>query len=166
MRPPRPKAPLRDLTTYGRGRALRLPDCDYIGDIDIHVVLCADRETPFRVDTVAAMVCENVEFYCRKLAYRLCGFTLMPDHLHALLSPAKSERRLPYWLDVFKSYTTNQYMKMGYRPPLWQASANDHVCRTAETAEKVLTYVVNNPVRAGLVQCWQDWPWTKVLIEI
>jgi putative transposase len=154
------------LTTYGRGRAARLPDCDYVGDIDIHVTFCAHREAPFRIDAVAAMVCENVEFYSRKLGYRLYGFTLMPDHLHVLLSPAKSERPLAYWLDVFKSYTTNQYMKMGYRPPLWQGSANDHVCRTAETAEKVLTYMANNPVRAGLVRCWQDWPWTKILIEI
>jgi putative transposase len=166
MRPARRRTPLRDLTTYGRGRALRLPGCDYIGNIDIHVTLCADREAPFRIAGIAAMVCDNVEFYCRKLGYRLYGLTLMPDHLHVLLSPAKSERPLAYWLDVFKSYTTNRYMKMGYRPPLWQPSANDHVCRTAETAVKVLTYIVNNPVRAEMVQVWQEWPWTKIFVEL
>jgi putative transposase len=152
--------------TYGHGRAVRLPNCDYVGDVDIHVTLCAHHEVPFRVDAVAAMVCENVEFYCRKLAYRLYGCTLMPDHLHVLLSPAQSKRPLAYWLDVFKSYTTNRHMKMGYRPPLWQAPGNDHICRTAETAERVLTYIVNNPVRAGLVQSWWDWPWTRAFIEI
>jgi putative transposase len=90
----------------------------------------------------------------------------MPDHLHVLLSPARSERPLAYWLDVFKSYTTNQYMRMGYRSPLWQPSAHDHVCRAAETAENALTYIVNNPVRAGLVQGWQEWPWTKIFVEL
>ena len=91
------------------------------------------------------MVCDNVEFYCHKLAYRLYGFTLVPDHLHVLLSPAESERPLAHWLNVFKSYTTHQYMKMGRQAPLWQASAHDHVCRTAETAEKVLAYIAGQP---------------------
>jgi REP element-mobilizing transposase RayT len=166
MRLPRSKTPLRDLTTYGTGRAVRLPDCDYAADIDIHVTLCADHDGLFQNDAVAAMVCENVEFYCRKLAYRLYGHCLMPDHLHVLLSPAASGVSLARWLDSFKSYTTNRFMKMGERPPLWQASANDHICRKAETAETVLRYIVENPVRAGLVERWQDWPWTRAFIEI
>jgi REP element-mobilizing transposase RayT len=162
----RGKTPLRELRTYGRGRAVRHPDSDYTGDVDIHVTICANQRQPFRDDHVAAMVCENVEFYCRKLAYRLYGYTLMPDHLHVLLSPAASERQLAYWLDVFKSYTTNRFHQLGYRGPLWQPSAHDHVCRDGETVEAVLTYIVNNPVRAGLVAHWQDWPWTNVFIEI
>jgi putative transposase len=162
----RAKTPLRELRTYRRGRAVRHPDADYADDIDIHVTICADHSQPFRDDHVAAMVCENVEFYCQKLAYRLYGYTLMPDHLHVLLSPPASERQLGYWVDVFKSYTTNRFHELGYRGPLWQPSAHDHVCGDEETAEAVLTYIVNNPVRAGLVARWQDWPWTRVFIEI
>ncbi len=166
MRPPRRKTSLRDLRTYGRGRAVRLADCDYVGDIDIHVTICADRGEPFRDEQFAAAICENVEFYCRKLSDRLYGYTLMSDHLHVLLSPADSERPLSCWLNVFKSFTTHEYMKGAGKPPLWQSSGNDHVCRTAETAEAVLRYIVENPVRAGLVERWQDWPWTKVFIDI
>ena len=166
MRPDRRKTPLRNLSTYGRGRAVRLPNCDYSAEIDIHVTICADRDHPFRDSAIAAMVCENVEFYGRKIANRLYGYTLMPDYLHVLLSPAESGKPLSYWLDVFKSYTTNRFMKLRHAPPLWQTSANDHVCRDGETAETVLAYVVNNPVRAGLVECWRDWPWTKVFVEI
>ena len=162
----RSRTPLRNLRTYGSSRAVRLPDCDYIGDIDIHVTMCANRDKPFTDDVVAAMICENVEFYCRNLAYRLYGYCLMPDHLHVLLSPAESDKPMSHWLDVFKSYTTHCWMKSSHRAPLWQPSANDHVCRTGETAETVLAYIVNNPVRAGLVDCWQDWRWTKVFIEV
>ncbi len=32
--------------------------------------------------------------------------------------------------------------------------------------KKLLIYIVDNPVRPGLVERWQDWPWTKVFIEI
>ena len=166
MRPPRSRTPLRDLTTYGRGRAVRLTGCMYVGDVDVHLTLCADRDEPFRDEAITRMICGNVEHYCQKLAYRLYGYTVMPDHLHILLSPAKSERPLARWLDVFKSYTTHEFMKMGHQAPLWQASAHDHVCRTNEAAERVLTYIVNNPVRAELVKCWTDWLWTRVFIEI
>ena len=166
MRRRRENTPLRDLRTYGSTRAVRLPDCDYSGDIDIHLTLRADRMAPFKHRDLAQMICKNVEFYCRRLRYTLYGYCLMPDHLHVLLSPAGSGTALSRWLDSFKSYTTHESMKLGRRPPFWQRSGNDHICRAAETAEKVLAYLVENPVRAGLAERWEGWPWTKVLMEI
>ncbi len=166
MKPPRSRTPLRDLTTYGHGRAVRHPHCDYAGDIDVHVTICADQGEPFRDEALAKIVCENVEFYCRKLAYRLYGYCLMPDHLHVLLSPEDSGKPLQEWLDLFKSFTTHRYMKDGHKPPLWQPSANDHICQEGETAEAVLRYIAENPVRMGLVEDWQVWPWTKVFIDV
>lgn len=162
----RSKMPFRELRTYRRGRAVRLPECDYIGAIDIHVTVCATNGEPFRDYATAQMVCRNVEIYCCKLAYRLYGYTLMPDHLHVLLSPATSDKPLSYWLDVFKGFTTNQYMKMGRQAPLWQSSAHDHVCRETETAEVVMRYIAENPVRAGLAEDWRDWPWTRVFVDV
>ena len=163
MRQNRRKTPLHDLCTYGHGRAVRHPEFDYGADIDIHVTMCADRGEPFRRAAIARMVCDNVEFYCGQLGYRLYGYTLMPDHLHVLLSPGASGKPLSHWLNLFKSYTTNRFFKEGNCASLWQHLAHDHVCREGETADKVLAYIVNNPVRAGLVTDWEDWPWTKVL---
>ncbi|MFH1747249.1 MAG: transposase [Planctomycetota bacterium] len=165
---PRPsrKTPLRDLTTYGRSHAVRLPDYDYAGDADIHLTLCADVGAPYQDDPLAAFICENIEFYCRRLEYRLYGYCLMPDHLHVLLSPADSGKPLGDWLRDFKSYTTNQCPMPSVYRRLWQPSGHDHVCRTQETAEKVLLYIVNNPVRTGLVERWEDWPWTRVFIKL
>jgi len=161
----RRNTPLRDLTTYGRSRAVRLADHDYAGDADIHLTIHAEEGTQPTESATAEMICDSIEFCSSKLRYRLYGYALMPDHLHVLLSPAESTVPLRDWLRDFKSFTTNQHLKrLGM--PLWQRSASDHVCRTAETAEVVLAYIVDNPVRAGLVERWQDWPWTKVFIEI
>jgi putative transposase len=166
MRSDRKKIPLRDLRTISASRAVRHPDCDYAGDIDVHLIVCADDGKPFEDDAVAAIACENVEFYSRKLGYRLYGYCLMPDHLHFLLSPGKSKTEIGEWLRQFKSYTTNRYTRTTGRPVLWQRSAYDHVCREEETAEKVLAYIVQNPVRSKLVENWQDWRWTKVFIVL
>ena len=160
------KTPLRDLRTYGGKRAPRLDECDYRADEIVHLTICAANETPFRDETLARMICDNVEFYAKHLAFRLFGYCLMPDHLHVLLSPAHSGKSISDWLRSFKSYTGHEFVKLGHRPPLWQRSAYDHVCRKNETAEAVLIYIANNPVRAGLVQAWNDWPWTKVFVEI
>lgn len=154
-----------DLRTYGESRALRSPCCDYASNVDIHVTLCADRGEPFGDGGVASIVCRNVEFYCRKMEFTLYGYCLMPDHLHVLLSPGESGTALSRWLDSFKSYTTHEFMKTGGLAPLWQRSAHDHVCRTGETAERVMSYVANNPVRAGLVPKWDAWPWTRVFVQ-
>lgn len=159
------RIPLRELRTIGESRAPRLPDCDYAGDADIHLTICAASGTPFTDHVTAKMVGNSVEFCSRKLGYRLYGYCLMPDHLHVLLSPGDSGVPLSNWLRDFKSFTTNQNRRRR-GSTLWQRSGYDHVCRSAERAETVVAYIVDNPVRAGLVQRWQDWPWTKVFIDL
>jgi len=42
----------------------------------------------------------------------------------------------------------------------WQHESYDHVIRNQSEWERVVNYVVNNPVKAGLVADWQDWKWS------
>lgn len=154
------------LTTYGRGRAVRWTEYDYVGDALVHVTICADRGRPFQNAVLAEITGRAIERTSEILHYRLFGYCVMLDHAHVLLSPAESGVEIARWLRRFKSYTGHEFARLGGTPPLWQRSAFDHVCREGETAEEVLTYIVNNPVRVGLIECWQDWPWTKVCIEI
>jgi REP element-mobilizing transposase RayT len=153
-------------STFGHSGSARLGECDYASSIIVHATVCAHHGAPFAADGIASMVCDNVEFYCNKLRFRLYGYCLMPDHLHVLQSPEESGVDVSRWMDLFKSYTTNRFMKVGGKPPLWQRSWHDHVCRESETAETVLRYIVDNPVRAGLVESWTEWKWTGVFIDI
>ena len=166
MPSPRRNSSSRRLKTWGRGRAVRLPDYDYAGPEVVHLTICAARGDPFGDPSLAACVCSSVEFYTRELVYQLFGFCLMPDHLHVLLSPGESGVPVGRWLMAFKNYTGRAYANTGRKPPLWQRSAHDHVCRESETAETVLAYIVENPVRRGLVRNWSDWPWTRVFITL
>ncbi len=38
----------------------------------------------------------------------------------------------------------------------------DHVIRTADELERTIQYVLNNPVKAGLVASWEEWPWSYI----
>ncbi len=42
----------------------------------------------------------------------------------------------------------------------WQHESYDHVIRNHAEWERVINYVVMNPVKAGLVANWQDWKWS------
>jgi len=162
----KPTRPLREYRTFGKSRAVRLPEYDYAQDVPTHLTICADGPICTQSVELAQGICEDVTFYCGRLAFRLFGYCLMPDHIHVLLSSGESGVSVGEWLRLFKSHTTSRYLKKGYRPPLWQRSAFDHVCRDGETVETVLAYIVNNPVRRRLVGDWKEWPWTRILVEI
>ena len=157
----RDSAPSHQHKTYGSSRAVRLPNLDYADNLDIHMVVCARSEKPFGNDALASEVCKSIEVTSAKLRYRLYGYCLMPDHLHVLLSPSNSRRPLRDWLQTFKSYTAHWAKKNLGMSGLWQRSCHDHVCRTGETAEEVLNYILNNPLRAGLADRAQAGPWSR-----
>jgi hypothetical protein len=90
--------------TFGASRAVRHAEADYAADIDIHVVIAARTGRPFEDRELGRQVCRSVEVVCQQLGYRLYGYCLMPDHLHALLSPGTSHIELKVWLHRFKSF--------------------------------------------------------------
>jgi len=87
---------------------------------------------------------------------------LMPDHLHLLLVPRRVN--LIPLLDRWKAFTTNLLHAMGLKGPVWQRSFYDHILRADEPATEAAGYIVNNPVRQGLVGEWEAYAyaWTNV----
>jgi REP element-mobilizing transposase RayT len=106
-----------------------------------------------------------MERTCDALEYELYAYCLMPDHLHALVSPADSETPVATLLRRFKSFTTRVFQKRTGIARLWQLSARDRLLRPAEDPVSLAAYIANNPVRRGLVQVWTDWPYTRVYVE-
>jgi len=48
----------------------------------------------------------------------------------------------------------------------WQKDFFDHVLRSEESYEEKWHYVRENPVRAGLVKRWQDWPFGGEIFDL
>lgn len=74
----------------------------------------------------------------------------MPDHVHLLLGAADSSF-LPNFIKDFKQRTGYAF-RQSYGKPLWQKSYHDHILRAEEDCEAVASYILANPVRAGLVE--------------
>jgi REP element-mobilizing transposase RayT len=91
----------------------------------------------------------------------------MPDHVHLLLTPLRSESGNPHSLiEILQgikgasAHSVNRALRRS--GPVWQEESFDHVLRSDESFEKKLEYLRQNPVRRGLVGKPEDYPWLWV----
>jgi REP element-mobilizing transposase RayT len=80
----------------------------------------------------------------------------MPNHLHLVVQVGSSN--LINMVSELKSATTRAWWSHGGKGRLWQPSFHDHGIRTADDFETIASYVIDNPVRAGIVDEWEDYP--------
>ncbi len=89
---------------------------------------------------------------------------VMSNHVHALVRGPDNGLIIEAGpiLNSVKSFTARQANKLLNRPgnPFWDKYFDRDV-REGKFMT-VLWYVVNNPVKAGLVKSWKDWPHTYV----
>jgi REP element-mobilizing transposase RayT len=84
----------------------------------------------------------------------------MPDHLHVIVSPNESTLPLSKFLNVFKGRTTGVFKDKENLRKIWQRSAFDHVIRTEENLKAVIDYIMSNPVRKGIVEKADEYPYS------
>jgi len=59
-----------------------------------------------------------------------------------------------------KRYTARQAnLLLGREGGFWQHENHDHVVGDEAERQRIITYVLNNPVKAGLVEHWEEWKW-------
>ncbi len=79
----------------------------------------------------------------------------MPDHVHLFVA-GHYDFVLDQWVRALKrTLSTVIYADR----PHWQTGFFDHLIRHEESYGQKWEYVVENPVRAGLVRLSGDWPW-------
>ncbi len=83
----------------------------------------------------------------------------MPDHIHLLIC-VNGEVDVVRFMQAFKGKTTNLSWRYGLSGQLWQRSFHDHVLRESEDEDEHLRYILANPVRAGFVETWNDYPFS------
>jgi len=63
-------------------------------------------------------------------------------------------------MDAIKGASAHRINKaLGRRGRLWQPESFDHVLRSSENLDAKIIYLLENPVRAGLVEDWTEYPW-------
>ena len=83
-------------------------------------------------------------------------YVLMPDHLHLFCAPIDPPLPLGNWVRYWKSAFSRSHGAPGHR---WQNGQWDTRLRREESYDSKWHYVRNNPVRAGLVEDPDAWPY-------
>jgi REP element-mobilizing transposase RayT len=70
-------------------------------------------------------------------------------------------------LQDLKKYTAGKCNKALNRSgTFWQHESYDHVVRDSNELKRIVNYVLNNPVKAGLCEKWEDWKWSYCNFEL
>jgi len=97
--------------------------------------------------------------------YDLYVAVVMPEHVHLILIPAVCLSRqcvipLPEIMKNIKGRAANKINRLlGRRGAVWQEESFDRVLRRSEKLDEKIAYVLDNPVRRGLVKDWREYPW-------
>jgi putative transposase len=109
--------------------------------------------------------------------YDLVAYTVMPNHVHLIINTedlgrGSSRQRIVAETSVERvcrllkgatAYACNRALNRSGQ--FWQHESYDHLIRSDEELERTIWYVLNNPVKAGLVATWQQWRWNYVKPE-
>ena len=148
--------------TWGKSRSNRLPNYDYSKDRPVHVTVCTDnKENIFDSEINARIVIDELLKAAKDVRFRILCYCLMPDHLHVIVSPGESALSLSKFLNIFKGRTTAAFRERKDLKKIWQRSAFDHVIRTEENLKGVIGYIRDNPVRKGIVENADDYPYSE-----
>jgi putative transposase len=89
--------------------------------------------------------------------WRVLAGVIMPDHVHWLVSPAE-DRELSVG-DFATGLKRLLRKRLGPQAWEWQRGCFDRLLRSDENLSSKWIYVQDNPVRHGLVQRSEDWPY-------
>jgi putative transposase len=127
-------------------------------------------------DLKIAGVVKNAFHFRDGKEYNLIAYTIMPNHVHLIFIPIveRDSSRSPnkHSIDInvdvqypvtdilrkLKGSTARECNKLLNRTgSFWQHESYDHVIRDTEALKRIVDYVLNNPVKAGLIKTQEGW---------
>lgn len=132
-------------------------------------------------DRIAKEVVDSMHYLDGKV-YRLDAYCIMANHVHVVFTPLPLQSSQTDAVDLddtgaqtnslcyntlsaimqsLKGYTARKANQiLGRRGAFWQHESYDHCVRDSDERRRIVTYVLNNPVKAGLVDEWEKWRWS------
>jgi putative transposase len=92
---------------------------------------------------------------CR-YGFQVVGYVVMPDHIHLVVGETESDS-LAIGIQALKLSVSRR----SDRSPFWQARYYDFNIFTEYKRAEKLDYMHLNPVRRGLVEKLEQWPWSS-----
>jgi len=141
-------------------KRIRLKSFDYLGRYRYFVTICTYAQMQvFTVEGHIRIVSTILQEISKAEGFLLWAYCFMPDHLHILVESLHEESDFRRFVKLFKQKSGYQWRRPSNQK-LWQKDYFERVLRREETTEKVIGYILNNPVRRGLVSSPEEYPFS------
>jgi REP element-mobilizing transposase RayT len=107
---------------------------------------------------VARIVVTTLEHAAVNCRFDVLAYCVMPDHTHVIAVGTTETSDFRKFMRTWRQQSGYRYAQ-GSRERLWQPGYFDRVLRRHDDLDRLARYVLNNPVRAGLVPVASSWPW-------
>lgn len=123
-----------------------------------HLTICTTDRTPWFLDfRCARIVVQGMRQIHDSHFLNSLAWVIMPDHLHWLMQ-LEEQKTLAELVRLFKGGTARELNRyLNRQGAIWQRGYYDHALRREEDIKQVARYIVANPLRAGLVQCIEEY---------
>jgi REP element-mobilizing transposase RayT len=146
----------------------RLPKGFYRGEISVALTLCIKRDVAsgFSLSEIEIVntFTEILTPIVTKEGCIVPVYCFMPDHQHLIITGIQGNSDIRKVLVGYKQ-RTGFWMSINKPGMRWQKDFYDHIIRENENIGVQVRYILDNPVRKGLVSSWQDYPF-KALSDV
>ena len=126
-----------------------------------------------------AALMQNTLLHHDSERYHLFAWVVMPNHVHALFQPL-NDWSVPKIVSTWKKYTATQIAKApgnagspgnanlrigDKRSPIWHREYWDRYIRNEAHFQQAISYIHQNPSKAGLAPRPEDWPYSSAAIQ-
>ncbi len=130
------------------------------------VTTSTKRRLPvFSDPVVSRIVLETLKWLDEQGKVELIAAVIMPDHIHFVARLRNVT--LPALMQSLKGFTSRKINALlGREGPLWEPRYYEHALRTDEELLERVKYILQNPVRKGLVDDIKDYPHWYCIYEV
>lgn len=142
------------------GRPQRLPTFHYLGCHRYFLTFCVkDREQLFRRRALVDLVNSQILRTSKRHGFEILAYVFMPDHLHVLVEGTTDTADLRQFATAMRRASSNACWAL-HRGGIWQEGYFERTLRGNTGTQECIDYILNNPVRAGLVERAVDYPFS------
>lgn len=136
-----------------RKNRLPLKGCTYFLTFNVR-----DKKPFLLKNDAANIVAETFKWVETQSETLLHAYVIMPEHVHLVITLIENGD-LAGTIRKIKSYTGNKLSVLFNHSPFWQDGYYDHAIKCEDDFKKCIEYIINNPIKRGLVLKAEEYKW-------